>query len=30
MVIDRDLTGGGEHTIQCKDDVCRIVHLKPV
>ena len=21
MVMDRDLTGGGEHTLQCTDDV---------
>ena len=27
---DGDLTWGGEHTVQCTDMCCRIVHLKPV
>ena len=30
MVMEGDLTWGGERTIQCTDNVHRIVHLKPI
>ena len=30
MVVDGDMTSGGEHTTQCTDVCCRTVHLKPV
>ena len=30
MVMDVDVTSGGEPTVQCAGDVCGIVLLKPV
>ena len=30
MLMEGDLTWGGDHSVQHTDDGCRIVHLKPM